>query len=108
MEGGVSERANNDAPALNKELMRTPDEIRDASIARFNQLAGMKFDVGQAEHGNCLDKTVTFACLEEECIDLWHYLQSLKRKTDALELENNQLKAMLNAEGGWPKPGELD
>ena len=59
---------------------RTPDEIRDASMARFNELAAKKFDVGQEEHGSCLDETVSIEKLEEEVIDMWHYLQSLRRK----------------------------
>ena len=90
--------------------MRTTDQIRDASIARFCQLAGMKFDAGQAEHGGDLDKTVTFGHIEEECIDLWHYLQSLKRQIAALERENSQMLELINAEdrGGWPKGGEVD
>ena len=59
---------------------RTPDEIRDASMARFNELAAEKFDKGQDEHGSCLDNTVNFDSLEEELIDLWHYTQSLKHQ----------------------------
>ena len=93
---------------IKKPLMRTPDEIRDASIARFNELAGMKFDIGQMEHGSCLDQTVTFTHMEEEVIDMWHYIQSAKYKNRVLEAENKAMKAMLNAEGGWPKEGELD
>lgn len=59
---------------------RTPDEIRDASMARFNELAARKFDVGQDEHGSNLDETVSIERLEEEIIDMWHYSQSLRRK----------------------------
>ena len=88
--------------------MRTTDEIRDASITRFNELAGVKYDVGQSEHNTNLDQTVTFAHLEEEVIDMCHYTQSMRQKNDALELENVQLKAMLNAEGGWPENEEVD
>jgi hypothetical protein len=88
--------------------MRTPNEIKDASLVRFNELAGVKFDVGQSEHKGCLDQTVTFAHMEEECVDLWHYLQSMKYKNDALELEIVQLKAQLNSEGGWPEDEEVD
>tara|TARA_R100000808_G_scaffold2522_1_gene9915 strand:+ start:4282 stop:4503 length:222 start_codon:yes stop_codon:yes gene_type:complete len=60
---------------------RTPDEIRDDSIKRFNELAADKFDQGQKEHGTCLDDTVDFNKMEEEVLDLWFYLQSMKRKT---------------------------
>ena len=70
-------------------MNRTPDAIRDASTARFNELAADKFDKGQKEHGSCLDNTVNFDSLEEELIDLWHYTQSLKHqhntKLDALQ-----------------------
>ena len=74
--------------------MRTPDEIRDASIARFNELAGMKFDTGQTEHGNCLDKTVTFAHMEEEIIDMWHYTQSLKHRVSVLRDKAEYLEGL--------------
>ena len=60
--------------------MRTPDEIRDASMARFAKLAARKFDVGQEEHGSNLDETVSIEKLEEEVIDMWHYTQCLRRK----------------------------
>ena len=63
-------------------MRRSPDEIRDASVKRFNKLAAMKFDAGQAEHKECLDESVTFAHLEEEIIDLWFYVQSMKAKID--------------------------
>lgn len=66
-------------------MSRTPDEIRDTSIDRFNELASMKFNAGQTEHGNCLDDTVTFAHLEEEIIDLWFYCQSMKVRMRAAE-----------------------
>ena len=71
--------------------MRTPDQIRDASIARFNKLAGMKFDAGQNEHKGCLDESVTFAHMEEEIIDMWHYTQSLKRKLEEIEVIHREL-----------------
>ncbi len=63
-------------------MSRSPDEIRDASVKRFNELAAMKFDAGQAEHKGCLDERVTFAHMEEEIIDLWFYVQSMKVKLD--------------------------
>ena len=61
---------------------RTPAEIRDESIRRFNELAAMKFNAGQAEHKGCLDERVTFAHMEEEIIALWFYVQSMKKKIE--------------------------
>jgi len=61
---------------------RTPAEIRNESIRRFNELAAMKFNAGQAEHKGCLDERVTFAHMEEEIIDLWFYVQSMKKKIE--------------------------
>ena len=61
---------------------RTPAEIRDESIRRFNELAAMKFNAGQAEHKGCLDERVTCAHMEEEIIDLWFYVQSMKKKIE--------------------------
>ena len=37
---------------------RTPDQIRDESMERFNAIAPVKYDIGQREHGGLLDKTV--------------------------------------------------
>ena len=61
---------------------RTPAEIRNESIRRFNELAAMKFNAGQAEHKGCLDERVTFSHMEEEIIDLWFYVQSMKKKIE--------------------------
>ena len=57
-----------------------PSEIRDASMARFNELAGKKFDDGVKEHKTVLTEVVTLDDLENELIDAWHYLQALKLK----------------------------
>jgi hypothetical protein len=65
---------------------RTSGEIRDVAIERFVKLSAEKFDVGQEEHGGCLDETVTFDKLEEEIIDMWFYTQSLKVKVGLLEV----------------------
>ena len=64
---------------------RTPNEIRNASVARFVEIASDKFDKGQDEHGECLDETVTFDRLDEEIIDMWHYTQSLRLKCLRME-----------------------
>jgi len=61
---------------------RTPAQIRDESIRRFNELAAMKFNAGQAEHKGCLDEEVTFEHIEEEIIDLYFYVQSMKKKIE--------------------------
>ena len=61
---------------------RTPAEIRNESIRRFNELAAMKFNAGQAENKGCLDERVTFSHMEEEIIDLWFYVQSMKKKIE--------------------------
>lgn len=62
--------------------MRTPDEIREAGLARFRDLAAGKFDRGQLEHGGCLDEKVRFDDLEEEIIDLWFYVQSMRERVN--------------------------
>jgi len=58
----------------------TPDEIREASMARFNEIAPKKFDDGVKEHKTVLTEVVTVDDLEAECIDMWHYIQALKMK----------------------------
>ena len=59
---------------------RTSDEIREQSMARFFDLAGDKYNKGQEEHGGLLDETVTFEKIEEELIDGWFYVQSMKQR----------------------------
>lgn len=61
------------------------DEIlRDEAIARFTEKATSKFNAGIREHnpngGNDLEDRATFADLEDEVIDLWFYVQGLKRR----------------------------
>jgi len=61
------------------------DEIlRDEAIARFTEKATSKFNAGIREHnpngGNDLEDRATFADLEDEIIDLWFYVQGLKRR----------------------------
>jgi len=61
------------------------DEIlRDEAIARFTEKATSKFNAGIQEHnpngGNDLEDRATFADLEDEIIDLWFYIQGLKRR----------------------------
>ena len=73
---------------MSEKGQRSPEEIREAGLERFNALYREKWDRGQEEHGGCLDKTVTIEKAEEECIDLWAYLQSLR------QLHNDQLKEL--------------
>ena len=61
------------------------DEIlRDEAIARFTEKATSKFNAGIREHNatgeNDLEDRATFADLEDEVIDLWFYIQALKRR----------------------------
>ena len=60
--------------------MRTPDEIRDDAISYFCEVAIPKFDAGQLEHGGSLDERVSAEDIEDEIIDLWMYVQSMKKK----------------------------
>ncbi len=59
---------------------RTPERIRDTAIDLFIDRANAKFNAGQEEHGGNLDKRVKFRDVEDEIIDLWFYVQSMKRK----------------------------
>ena len=56
----------------------TPEEIAKRSVDRFNELATAKYMAGQEEHGGCLVDKVCLANMEEEIIDLWHYVQALR------------------------------
>ena len=56
----------------------TPEEIAKKSVDRFNDLATAKYMAGQDEHGGCLVDKVCLANMEEEIIDLWHYIQALR------------------------------
>jgi hypothetical protein len=71
---------------------RTPSEIRDAAIERYNSIAQPKFDAGQKEHGGSLDLRVQWEDLEYEVIDLWFYIQSMKRSNSILAEENEELR----------------
>lgn len=71
---------------------RTPEDIRDSAIDRFNSIAPPKFDLGQKEHGGDLDASVQWEDLEYEVMDLWFYIQSMKRKVQALAEENRRLR----------------
>ena len=55
-----------------------PEEIAKQSVDRFKALATAKYMSGQEEHGGCLVDKVKLAHLEEEIIDLWHYVYALR------------------------------
>ena len=56
----------------------SPEEIAKQSVDRFKALATAKYMAGQEEHGGCLVDKVKLAHLEEEIIDLWHYVYALR------------------------------
>ena len=55
-----------------------PEEIAKQSVDRFKALATTKYMAGQVEHGGCLVDKVKLAHLEEEIIDLWHYVYAMR------------------------------
>lgn len=72
---------------------RTPDEIRDEAIHFFTLKAHTKFNCGQDEHGGNLDTRVKFRDIEDEIIDLWFYVQSMRTKYESKQVK---LKEALN------------
>ena len=58
----------------------TPEEIRDRQIKKFTLLAKRKYDMCQKEHGGLLTETVNWKDLEDEVIDLWFYVCSMREK----------------------------
>jgi hypothetical protein len=69
-------------------LSLTPESFRDFSLARFLILAREKYNKGQAEHGGKVYERVTFSEVEEEIIDMWHYVQALRVKLNKLDPED--------------------
>tara|TARA_Y100000593_G_C4315368_1_gene340580 strand:- start:3261 stop:3455 length:195 start_codon:yes stop_codon:yes gene_type:complete len=63
----------------------TPDEIRDRQIEKFMLLAKVKFDKGQREHKGILTERVNWKDLEDEVIDLWFYVCSMREKLEKRE-----------------------
>ena len=57
-----------------------PEEIARQSVERFRALATAKYMAGQEEHGGCLVDKVKLAHLEEERIELGHYVYALRRR----------------------------
>jgi hypothetical protein len=69
-------------------LTLTSDTFRDFSLARFLVLGREKYNRGQAEHGGKVFERVTFSEIEEEIIDMWHYVQALRVKLNKLDPED--------------------
>jgi len=83
-------------------MSRESEKIRDEGIARFNELAGAKFDDGQQRHGGCLDETVTIERAEDEVLDQWFYLQSIRVKyVDRVEILETELERALRRLDHW-------
>ena len=55
-----------------------PEEIARQSVERFRAMAIPKYEAGQREHGGDLVQKVRLEHLEEEIIDLWHYVYALR------------------------------
>jgi hypothetical protein len=62
----------------------TPNSFRDWSLCRFQEKAKEKYDKGQDEHGGKVFDRVTIEEIEEECIDMWHFIQALRVKLNIL------------------------
>ena len=54
------------------------EKIARKSVERFRALASAKYMAGQEEHGGDLVQKVKLEHLEEEIIDLWHYVYALR------------------------------
>jgi len=77
---------------------RTPDEIRDEAIQDFTLKAYAKFNCGQDEHGGNLDTRVRFRDIDDEIIDLWFYVQSMKAKYGAKQAQLKKAIQLLEDE----------
>jgi hypothetical protein len=60
--------------------LKTPNEIKEFALNRWDKLAGKKYDDGQSRHGGLLTDRDSLNDLEEEIIDAWFYVQSLRIK----------------------------
>jgi len=67
----------------------TATSFRDWSLCRFQRIAKEKYDKGQAEHGGKVFDRVTIDEIEEEVIDMWHFLQALRVKLGLLNEEED-------------------
>jgi hypothetical protein len=67
----------------------TPTSFRDWSLARFHTAAKIKYDKGQDEHGGKVFERVSIDEIEDEVIDMWHFVQALRVKLNILEREGD-------------------
>jgi hypothetical protein len=57
-------------------------EMQDA----FLKLSRKKYESGQKEHGGVFwEKPGMLSMLEEELVDAWHYVRTLRRQIDTLK-----------------------
>lgn len=59
---------------------KTPNEIKEFALNRWDKLAGKKYDDGQSRHGGLITDRESLDDLEEEIIDAWFYVQALRIK----------------------------
>lgn len=58
----------------------SPEDFRDKALKQFQELARIKFDKGQREHGgNIIDRWLINEA-KNEVIDLWFYISALEQK----------------------------
>ncbi len=61
-------------------LLKRSYEFRDHAIQAFTQLARVKYNKGQEEHGGFLPIRCTWEDMESEILDLWFYIYAMKAK----------------------------
>lgn len=61
-------------------LLKQSYEFRDHAIQAFSQLARVKYNRGQEEHGGFLPARCTWEDIEAEVLDLWFYIYAMKSK----------------------------
>jgi len=61
----------------------TNEQFKKDSLERFTNLASIKFDAGQLQHGGMLwqKKDLVYKA-KEEVIDMWFYLDSLQKQIE--------------------------
>ena len=70
-------------------LLRKADRIKTEALDKFVNKAFRKYDKGQREHGGLITDRVTLEDLEDEIIDQWFYLASLKKKVESGSVDKN-------------------
>ena len=61
-------------------LLKQSYAFRDHAIQTFAQLARVKYNKGQEEHGGFLPARCTWEDMESEILDLWFYIYAMKSK----------------------------